>query len=204
MKVYIGKYQNHYSVYSYFDKYIAWRHEKPHYVVDDKDYTKFERFLESVCDKLQVVLNLTINKLVRNRKIKVRIDAHDTYNLDHTLALIIIPALKQLKGTKHGTPCINDEDMPENLKSLSEEHRWDYVLDEMIWAFEQIADENSDDQFHTGIVDYNFEELPDGNSKMIEGPEHTHKFDREAFALWNDRINNGTTLFGKYYRSLWD
>ena len=39
-----------------------------------------------------------------HRKIDVRIDKFDTWSLDHTLANIILPALLQLKATKHGIP----------------------------------------------------------------------------------------------------
>ena len=45
--------------------------------------------------------------------------------MDDTLAVIILPMLKQLKETKHSYP-----------QELSEEE-WDDILDEMIWAFEQ-------------------------------------------------------------------
>lgn len=47
----------------------------------------------------------------------------DTWNMDHTLALIILPMLKQLKATKHGYPA--------DLK----EEEWDCILDEMIYSF---------------------------------------------------------------------
>ena len=40
------------------------------------------------------------------RKVKVRIDEYDTWSMDHTLALIILPMLKQLKATKHGSPLL--------------------------------------------------------------------------------------------------
>jgi len=39
----------------------------------------------------------------------ILLDPYDTWNMDHTLALIIVPMLKQLKATKHGAPCVDDE-----------------------------------------------------------------------------------------------
>ena len=48
--------------------------------------------------------------------------------MDHTLAMIIVPMLKQLKETKHGAPFVDDEDVPEELKSTSapaKENDWD-------------------------------------------------------------------------------
>lgn len=61
------------------------------------------------------------------QKISVRIDDHDTWSMDHTLAPIIYPMLVQLKETQHGHP-----------NGLTEQE-WDAILDEMIWAFGQKA-----------------------------------------------------------------
>ena len=38
------------------------------------------------------------------RKISVQIDSYDDWSLDHSLALIIYPALLQLKQNKNGVP----------------------------------------------------------------------------------------------------
>ena len=59
------------------------------------------------------------------QKISVRIDPHDTWSMDHTLAHIVLPMLVQLKATQHGHPA-----------DLTEQE-WDEILDKMIWAFEQ-------------------------------------------------------------------
>ena len=71
--------------------------------------------------------NWFYNKI--ERKIKVRIDPYDTWSMDGTLALIILPMLKQLKATKHGSPESDLEDVPEHMRyedvdggSRSEEH----------------------------------------------------------------------------------
>ena len=74
----------------------------------------------------------------------------DTWSMDHTLSYIIVPMLIQLKDTKHGAPNVDYDDVPEELRP-SEEWikrynydgetdpyffiRWDWILDEMIWAF---------------------------------------------------------------------
>lgn len=116
------------------------------------------------------------------RRVSVRIDDHDVWSLDATLALIIEPALKKLREVKHGSPYVENEDLPEELRALEEgqdpwtadkkfHERWDWVLNEMIWAFEQI------------------------NADPIPGIGSTER---------EDRINRGLCLFGKYYRSLWD
>lgn len=80
---------------------------------------------------------------------QVTIHSWDTWNMDHTLSYIITPMLKQLQETKHGAPNTDDEDVPEKLRSTSapkkendwdtdDNHfrRWDWIINEMIWAFE--------------------------------------------------------------------
>ena len=52
----------------------------------------------------------------QQRKIKIHIDDYDTWSMDHTLALIILPMLKQLKATKHGSCFVNDEDVPIHMQ----------------------------------------------------------------------------------------
>lgn len=163
-----------------------------------------------------------------DRKVNVRIDKWDTWSMDHTLALIIHPMLVQLKETKHGSPNVDDEDVPEALRSTSappKENewdtddnwflRWDWVLDEMIFAFEAIANDNWEDEFHSGEmdivwtpVDREGNVLPDEEGaeyfRMDRGPNDTHVFNAEGHRAMLNRIRNGTRLFGKYYQGLWD
>lgn len=156
----------------------------------------------------------------KERKIKVQIDPYDTWSMDHTLALIIHPMLIQLKKTKTGAPYTEDEDVPERLRSTSappkkdefsvdDNHfdRWDWVLDEMIWAFSQVLDDSAEDKFHSGISDISWDEVNVKGETLYEmkkGPNDTKKFDKEGWEKWNERKRNGFKLFGKYYSSLWD
>lgn len=141
------------------------------------------------------------------RQVEIRIDPFDTYSGDHTLALIIVPLLKQLKEDKQGAPMVDDEDVPEHLRSTaapSKENewdvddnffkRWDYVMDEMIWAMEQVV-EDDDGQFY----DYSeVDEEADLNTQLRQ-----MKVDREGLDRHHKRIQNGCRLFGKYFQSLW-
>lgn len=120
----------------------------------------------------------------KNRSVKVEIQEHDVWSLDHTLALIIHPCLEQLKKVKHGSPKVDWEDVPRELRPSDDElhhynhtgetdpnwhARWEYILDEMIYAFgEKSKDEITDDRAEAS------------------------------------RISNGFRLFGKYYEALWD
>jgi hypothetical protein len=143
------------------------------------------------------------------RVIDITIDPYDTWSMDHTLALIIAPMLKQLKATKHGAPLVDDEYVPEHLRSTaapSKEHewdvdtnyfkRWDYVLDEMIWAMEQIVDDNDENPF------YDMSEVNE-EAEIMEQIEAI-KCDHEGLHKHHERIANGTKLFGIFFQSLWD
>jgi hypothetical protein len=162
----------------------------------------------------------TIYKLlmwVHNRKdrnISIKLDPWDTYSMDSTMALIILPMLEQLRTKSSGAPFVDDQDVPDNLKSTNapakenewdtdDNHfaRWDYVLDEMIFAFGTDNDDNWENEFYSGGSNIAFEKLENGMSQMISDGDF--KVDREGMKIVQDRINNGHILFGKYYGSLW-
>jgi hypothetical protein len=125
---------------------------------------------------------------------EIIIHSWDTWNMDYTLAKIILPMLKQLKVTKHGSPDVDNEDVPINLRAPEEDvlkyktlgetdpdffKRWDWVLDEMIYAFDC----------------------------KVNREEVYMRFDikdRRGMEKEQERISNGFRLFGKYYESLWD
>jgi len=155
----------------------------------------------------------------KKRTIKVHIDRWDTWSMDHTLSYIVLPMLKQLKETKHGAPHVDLKDVPKELhgKKLTKKQkdngevddkhfeRWDWVLDEMIFAFETKVDDGRwEEQFETGEYDLQWEKLENGNSRMVHGPSHTAKTDWEGKKAYQERISNGFRLFGKYFENLWD
>ena len=223
MKVNIGPYNPHWSTRYIEESYLAKMHKVKHgWQVEEKTYTKIDKTVIWILDKWQDILNTTVNKYFswKNRRIKVHIDEYDVWSADHTLAYIIHPTLVKLKEKTHGSPNSDDEDVPEELRSIAapakendydtdDNHhkRWKWILDEMIWAFAQILDDEADSQFHTGIMDVKWEQTEiDGKQmyEMVRGPNDTHKFDKEGHDKWNARIDNGLRLFGKYYRGLWD
>lgn len=205
------------------------------YITSHSYIKHIEKYVgEKVCDRIddfiQPILNVLWNNRCWNRrKIKIRIDHYDTWSMDHTLAFIIVPMLKQLKATKHGAPFVDDEDVPVELKSINAEplteeqknigevdnnhfKRWDWILDEMIWAFEQDAlDDGWENQYYSGNTDYTWKlinpEESDTEKQLYEmktGPNHTFKVDREGIENHQKRMDNGRRLFAKYYNSLWD
>ena len=140
------------------------------------------------------------------RKVEIQIDPWDSW---HTLALIALPLIKQLKETKHGSALVDDADVPEEIRSTSaapkenewdtEEFfhaRWDWVLDEIIWALEQHTDHDSESKFydHSGVNEE--DEL------MVR--VRSIKVDREGLVAHQKRVQNGFRLLGLYWTNLWD
>lgn len=124
---------------------------------------------------------------VNTDKYDVQIDSSDLWSLDFTLAKIIHPALVKFKEEETGHPAIDKEDVPvylhntygtegEHTENFSHE-AWIWLLDEMIWAFGQSANENPDE--------------PTGWQGL-------------AYKEYHERQKNAYYLFGKYLRSLWN
>ena len=67
----------------------------------------------------------------------IRIDPHDTWSLDHTLAQIIVPCLKQFKDKLNGYPVIDN-----SVSGLEAFENWKSILDKMIYSFEFICSED--------------------------------------------------------------
>lgn len=222
MKVYLSKYRSHWlSPYTILEKVLFWKNwEEIDY--DEPWVEKWADRLEPFSRGLQKILDILHPKIDY-----VKIDYWDTWNMDHTLGMITLPMLKQLKATKHGAPFVDDEDVPEELKSTSappkenewdidDNHfkRWDYVMDEMIFAFEHKLDDSWQDAFRSGKIDLVWKpidkdgnEVPKKDAKYYEmghGPKDTYKCDYDGIAVVEKRIDNGFRLFGKYYRGLWD
>jgi hypothetical protein len=135
----------------------------------------------------------------------MELDDQATWSMDHTLAHIIVPMLKQLQDTKHGAPVVDNDDVPEELRmpedwyegkykvdGSTDTHffdRWDWVLEEMIWAFEQKVKDDWEEQFCSGEHDVYFAPVDEDGFEvakedaqyfeMKHGPNHTFKIDME-------------------------
>jgi len=155
-----------------------------------------------------------------DRHINIEIEYFDTWSLDHTLALIILPSLIQLKNAKHGIPnsfaTVGGEDWDNqdsfdfykesNKDAWAEcEKRWDEVLDKMIWSFQQIAIDDYNDKYFHGKAVYDFVKVK-GHPlhTMVDTNPDEHWVDTNGLNEHEARIQEGLELFGKYYRSLWD
>ena len=237
MKIYKSKYRNHwFSPYTMFDYMFFWtdwskcaRDHSIRSLDEERDYVERPDWVEKYSDYLTPV-SLAIQWVldrVHPEINYVKIDHWDTWSMDHTLSPIILPMLKQLKATQHGAGFVDDADVPEELKSTSappKENEWDtdanhfarwnYVLDEMIFAFEHKVDDSWQEAFRSGDIDLLWipvdkdgNEVPKGEHKyyqMGRGPNDTYVCDYDGIQQIEKRMQNGFRLFGLYYQNLWD
>jgi len=177
---------------------------------DNQDYEDY--VLEAIDDGIQSVYDV-FNWIWfdrRTQKIKVRIDKWDTWSMDHTLAPIILPMLVQLKETKHGAPMVDMEDVPKELRATKKQldaygkngdvdpkhfERWDWIMDEMIWAFEQKNRDRWEEDYYGPYIESEDKRELFGRFEWI---------DDEGRKKHQERMSNGFRLFGKYFESLWD
>jgi hypothetical protein len=251
MKVYIGKPNDWFGPYQLAKLLCFWAPKtKDQFGIEDDPYWvhNFGEFLahgfhkETEEDKRKwnkdrpKTLLYKFLEWVQAKKVKkqyIKIDYWDTWSMDHTLTPIILPMLKQLKTTKHGSGFIDMEDVPEYMRTTETEDwddqkcfdfyhedkeerkynvhdRYEWVLDEMIFAFEHLIDDSWEDKYRSGEMDHYSEECAwDENGKptmytMKEGPNHTYVCDYDGLRKEWERVDNGLRLFGKYFRTLWD
>jgi hypothetical protein len=221
LKVYIGPFKNWVGPYQIVEALFFWQQRYPDEKLAERwDYRLSDRLGDWLASTPVTALCQWIESK-RHRKIRIRIDKYDTWNMDGTLSMIALPMLRQLHETKHGAPMTDDDDVPaglnlrateapskENEYDVDDNHfrRWDWIMDEMIWTFEQLQpDCDWEQQYYTGEVDLVFKPVENSTcSEMIEGPNHTRICDYDGLKVHDDRIANGLRLFGKYYRALWD
>ena len=172
MKIYINKYRSHWlSPYTILEKVFFWReidYDEPIIERWSNRIQPFSQMAQKILDKVHPKINY------------VKIDYWDTWSMDHTLADIILPMLKQLQSVKHGSCIVDIEDVPEELRGTSTpdydeqltfdfygevrqekdvdyelvHKRWTWVMNEMIFAFEHKADDSWEDAFREGEIDW--------------------------------------------------
>jgi len=221
MKVYIGPYRDQYISTVKIAKWlIFWKKYDP-YSQEETIHDKFSDWLQYTKDgkdtwlaKLLIKINKFLAK--QERKVKIRVDHYDVWSADQTIAMLIVPILHELRHSKQGYSYIDDEDVPENIRSYNApaltqeeicrgdydefaEKRWDWVLDEIIWTFEQHASDDWEEAYYSGEINLQVDSL----GYLVEGPNHTFKQDYEGIKAHRTRMENGRKLFAKYYVALW-
>jgi len=119
-----------------------------------------------------------------------------------------LPMLVQLRATKNGAPMVDMKDVPKELRATKKQlhaeqdgevdpkhfERWDWILDEMIWAFEQKCRDDWQDDYYGDYVE------DPKNGPMAGSFEW---IDHEGRKVHQERMSNGFRLFGRYYENLW-
>ena len=206
MKIYINKPRDHWvSPYRICEKVCFWREID----YDEPWVRRTNKVLEPVC-----TLWMNLLDVIHPKVNYIKIDRWDSWSLEHTLSPIILPILKPLKDTKHGAPFVDDKDVPKRLRigakgtgdpdvhKLFEDNdntffeRYDYVLDEMIWTFEQLCMDDHEAPF--------YDHTESQKEKDFNKSVRKIKVDHKGLKAHNARIDNGLKLFGKYFRAMWD
>lgn len=221
MYVKIGKYPNWLGPYQIAEKLFFWLGEQ-----------RADRIGEWLAGKDSETwfykLCLWYHKKFKNngnQRTRVVIDKYDTWGMYNTLAVIVLPMLKQLKATKRGSPFCDQDDLPESMRltqreiaiingetldSTPEERtavdnkffaQFDWILDQMIWSFEQIVNE---DECTCYYDPYDADEKVEGDDLLsAKQRREMGKFNKEKYRIYQERKQLGFTLFGKYYQNLW-
>ena len=223
MKVFIGPYKNWIGPYQIADKLFFWVEKCPldselESRLDYRLHDKFGKWLSETW--IDGFCNWLDSK--KKRKIEVKIHNYDTWGMYSTLAIIVLPMLRQLKETKHGSPC----DMPafsqtsnssqlcfdfyqieDDLAWDAGHKQWEEILDKMIWSFEQLQpDCDWEGQYTIIQPELDLSDYPEDEGKISVPVRWKTKGEidwvgREKHSI---KIQEGLELFGKYFQNLWD
>lgn len=225
MRVKIGKYKHYFGPFQLAEFLCFWAPRNdagdvPDWVDQFGDWLQHGRRKGSSTEtskktRLYYLLNWIYSK--RHQRVKVKIHDYDIWSMDNTLAHIILPMLHKIVDSKQGVPFVDDQDVPQEITITSagphephtvdehQEARWNYVLSEMIFSFDSLVGSGKEweDQFFTGVSDWVLDKSVDGWNTLEHGPNHTQVIDLDGIKVYQERIQNGFRLFGKYYQNLW-
>ena len=179
------------------------------YIGPYKDWSAFHRLL--VRCGLQ-----KLAKTLYKRKVKITVHRYDAWNADHTLSLLILPVLKELRDQKIGVPGmmfdeneIKEKYGVESELDLSKEDqekywnesvaKWKLILDKIIWSHEQVI--RDDDDFSDFHIEGKFEESELWKDLGLGDKQPVVNW--EAREAYEEHIREGLRLFGEYYQALW-
>lgn len=193
MKIKIGNYYNYLQCPDLSLRYLTFKLKcspADTISIDDDTIKQFKnnlynRFVFNALEYIEQFISNSIiyywNKIFdRDQKTSIQIDKHDLNFIDRDLALITLAGLRKVSHEKHGSPIVDDNDVPGWLASDCEGSnrvngtdalvhlRWEWTIKEIIWSFEK----------YTGDI------------------QSLNK--QEVY-----RMERGLSLFVKYYHSLW-
>jgi hypothetical protein len=129
------------------------------------------------------------------QRIRYGVSDSECWSLDWTLTNFILPRLKHFKK-------INVHTYPPDITP----ERWNEILDELIWTFEYMHDE---EKFNpTPMFRYEVDNMDDyfKNIKREKTPEQKQAWDEylKKNEELEERRKKGMLLFAEYYQQLWD
>lgn len=129
------------------------------------------------------------------QRIRYGVSDAECWSLDCTLTKFILPRLKHFKK-------INVNSHPANITS----EQWNEILDEIIWTFEYMNDEERFNPFpriKDDIIDMN-KYIDNINREKTPEQKQAWKEYFEKSAELEERRKRGMQLFAEYYFQLWD
>lgn len=191
MKVYLGKYVYPITTYDIASKIIFWDNNE--YRKKLNAILKFGLSYNQNSKKLSI-LSKFLDKYnsYQKRKVFIKIDDYDVYNLDYTLSLIIEPSLKKLLDDEWLSFKADNEDLPKELQISDDEYK--------LISFTYLE---------------NDPRLPEIYNRLEQQPKYIINKMIYAFNILNStesdkikedykkEIDEGLRLFGKYFRNLW-
>jgi len=196
MIVKIGKYKNFFGIYHLADLFqkIGFKEETCENIGDFLGETFLKDFF------------LWINKK-NKRKTFVKIHKYDVWSLDHTLALIILPALKEYKNQMLESPSHPTTDEIKNFND------WLNIINKMIWSFEHIVNDSWQDKYYNWHKTKTWLPKPKRDEKPYDKALIIGFYDEEridgtpdykGLETKENEIRKGLELFGKYFTFLWN
>jgi hypothetical protein len=175
--------------------------------ISDDDYYGFEDSVQSRFKDTRIGKWLQYMSYRSNSRRYIKIDRWDIWDAQSDLAFIIAPLLQKFRADMRGIPYTNRVDAPHiDTEDGHDAARWEWILDEMIFAFKAINDPRRENQFYSGELSWHFETVElDGQTfrEFKEDSKSTFEIDREGQKAYEERVANGLRLFGVYYQSLW-
>ena len=198
--------------------------------IDDNDtgieWYRINKFWDPIFDKIPYSWRIhskfcDIRSYIKvtYQRLRYGVADRDCWSLTHTFSKYILRHLKHFKKMRrHGVPSrlCGDMDDIQGLTCINTSEfgskRWEQILDEIIWTFEYMCDEDKFNPMSDELV-YELACKHREHSQDIVGCLGREKSDREKM-LWynyliksealNKRKQNGLLLFAEYYDDLWD
>lgn len=129
--------------------------------------------------------------ITKYQQIRYGVADSECWSLDYTFTRYMLPRLKHFKNMKRYS-------YPSDITP----EEWENILDEIIWAFDYMA--NEDKYITMPYFDSDIEKIFDPNrSKTVKQEIEWKNYLDKARSL-HFRKQNALKLFAKYYEALWD